>query len=175
MKEQLKNEILAARKAKFNLNTISTIEVFNKVINAYKKLLLEAERDLHEYTIDIILCDLSGFNRLGGIEELYKKWGDIFFVDLNNSAFVPDFVNEEGDIESYIFYYRDDDDWNLRIVKASEVKVKYLQNDDTYIVENKINRVYENPEKKKESNWTKITYMYEIYINSKDAVEVKIN
>jgi len=100
MKEQLKNEILAARKAKFNLNTISTIEVFNKVINAYKKLLLEAERDLHEYTIDIILCDLSGFNRLGGIEELYKKWGDIFFVDLNNSAFVPDFVNEEGDIES---------------------------------------------------------------------------
>lgn len=99
MKEQLKNEILAARKAKFNLNTISTTDVFNKIISAYKKLLLEAERDLHEYTIDITLCDLSGFNKLGGIEELYKKWGDIYFVDLNNSAFVPNFINEEGDIE----------------------------------------------------------------------------
>ena len=100
MKEQLKNEIQAARKAKFNLNTISTIEVFSKVISAYKKLLLEAERDLHDYTIDVTLCDLSGFNKLGAIEELCEKQGDIFFIDLNNSAFVPDFVNEEGDIES---------------------------------------------------------------------------
>jgi len=73
MKEQLKNEIQAARKAKFNLNTISTIEVFSKVISAYKKLLLEAERDLHDYTIDVTLCDLSGFNKLGAIEELCEK------------------------------------------------------------------------------------------------------
>lgn len=99
MKEQLKKEILEARKAKFNLNNISTTEVFNKIIAVYKKLLLEADRDLFDYTIDITLCDLSGFNRLGDIEHLYQQWGDYYFVDLNNSAFVPDTVNEEGDIE----------------------------------------------------------------------------
>lgn len=100
MKEQLKKEILETRKQKLNLNVVSTEEVFNKIIHAYKNLLFDADRNVFDYTIDITLCDLSGFNRLGDIEHLYQKWGDYYFVDLNNSAFVPDVVNEEGQLES---------------------------------------------------------------------------
>ena len=43
---------------------------------------------------------MNGFNKLGDIEHLYQRWGDIFYLDFNNSVFCKDEVDDEGNIIS---------------------------------------------------------------------------
>ena len=49
------------------------------------------------YTIDIALANMNGYNRLESPDKLYKIWGDIYFISLNDSAFVKNEINYQGE------------------------------------------------------------------------------
>lgn len=94
----VKNEIDNLRKDKLGLNNHDTELVLNTIIDVYKSKIINENRNTIGYTIDIVIANMSGFNRLGDVKKINQKWGDIFYIDLNNSAFCKEVINEYGDI-----------------------------------------------------------------------------
>lgn len=94
----IKNEIDNLRKDKLELNNHDTELILNTIIDVYKSKIINENRNTIGYTIDIVIANMSGFNRLGAVEKIKQKWGDIFYIDLNNSAFCKEVINENGDI-----------------------------------------------------------------------------
>lgn len=94
----IKNEIDNLRKDKLGLNNYDTKLIFNTIIDVYKSKIINENRNTIGYTIDLVIANMNGFNRLGDAEKINQKWGDIFYIDLNNSVFCKEVINEGGDI-----------------------------------------------------------------------------
>lgn len=95
----IKSKIEDIRKDKFGLNKEDTNLIFDTIMNVYKTKIIDCSKEIIGYTLDIVIANFNGYNRLGNINEIYKIWGDKFYVDLNNSTFCKDQVNEDGDLE----------------------------------------------------------------------------
>ena len=96
----LRDEIINARKEKLGLTEKNTEKVFNSLLQNYKEILLNAPRNIMGYTIDLVICNMSGYNKLGGAERLYNDNKDIVYVDINNSTYFENEVDEEGNTVS---------------------------------------------------------------------------
>jgi len=97
----LKFEFENERKKHLGLTEFNTKKIYDIVISDYKKRLIKAPRKTIGFSIDLVLCNMNGYNKLGKLEELNKNWGDNnFYVDLNNSGLIELEINEEGNIES---------------------------------------------------------------------------
>ena len=95
--ENIKNEINNIRKHKLGLTSINTNQVFDILMKYYKKIVINAPRNIMGYSIDIALANMNGYNRLEAPDKLYKIWGDIYFISLNDSAFVKNEINYQGE------------------------------------------------------------------------------
>lgn len=96
-----REEIKLERKKYLKLDKTDTKKIYNLIMDFYKEKLIVAPRNVVDYYIDIIVCNMNYYNKLGKIEELNERWGDSnFYVDLNNSVLVPSEVQEDGTIES---------------------------------------------------------------------------
>ena len=98
MDKNFKEEIKSERNKIFGVGEVATNKIFNKLLEYYKSIILKAPKTIMDYSIDIALCNVNGYNKLGSIENIYKNWGDIFFIDFNNSAFMENEINEDGNI-----------------------------------------------------------------------------
>lgn len=97
----LKEDLEIKRKKLLGLNEINTNNVYKTIIDYYNKKITEAPRRVLSFSIDIVICNMNYYNRLGKLEELKQTWGDNnFYVDLNNSAFVKLEIDEDGNIDS---------------------------------------------------------------------------
>lgn len=113
----LRDEIINARKVKLGLTEKNTKKIFDLILQTYKETILDAPRNIMGYTIDLIICDMSGYNKLGGVERLYNDYKDIVYVDMNNSTYLKNEVDEDGNTVS---------DCSKRFKECSELEV--LQN-----------------------------------------------
>ena len=95
-----KEEIEKARKEKLGLDKVDTKKVFDSILSVYKEKVIDAPRNIMGYTIDIVICNMNKYNKLGSKEYLYSEWGDNFYVDLNNSIFFEVEIDEDGDINN---------------------------------------------------------------------------
>ena len=93
-----KEEIEKARKEKLGLDKVDTKKVFDSIMSVYKEKVIDAPRNIMGYTIDLVICNMNKYNKLGNKEYLYSEWGDNFYVDLNNSSFFEVEIDEDGDI-----------------------------------------------------------------------------
>ena len=97
-----RKEIKQERKKYLKLEKTDTKRIYDLIINFYKEKIIIAPRNVVDYSIDIIVCNMNYYNRLGKVEELNERWGDSnFYVDLNNSVLVPIEVQDDGTIESF--------------------------------------------------------------------------
>ena len=96
----LREEIINERIVNLGLDKVDTKQVFNELINYYRKEIQKKPRTFVGFAIDIALSNYNNCNRLGLIEKLYKKWGDTFYIDFNNSAFVELEINRDGNVET---------------------------------------------------------------------------
>lgn len=94
----IKNEIDNLRKDKLELNNHDTELVLNTIIDVYKSKIINENRNTIGYTIDLVIANMNGFNRLGDVKKINQKWGDIFYIDLNNSVFCKEVISGDGDI-----------------------------------------------------------------------------
>lgn len=97
----LKNEIIVERKKRFGLNEIDTKKIYDKIFSYYKQIIVKAPRNIIDYVIDITICNMNNYNKLGNLEDLNRNWGDKnIFVDLKNSVFLGQEVDEDSYIQS---------------------------------------------------------------------------
>lgn len=94
-----KEELEKARKEKLGLDKVDTKKVFDDILKYYKEKVIDAPREVMGYSIDIAISNMNNFNKLGGLEYLYEEWGDNYFVDMKNSAFLEMTVNDDGNTE----------------------------------------------------------------------------
>ena len=95
-----RDEIEKERKEFLGLNKLDTKKIFESIINFYKEKLIKSPRKIIGYAIDIVICNMNYYNKLGKLENLSKAWGDSnFYVDLRNSTFSEQSINELGDLE----------------------------------------------------------------------------
>lgn len=92
-------KILEERNKKLGLYNINTNHIFNTILNSYKNILLNAPREIVDYVICISFTNVNGLRNLGELKNLYSNWGDVFFIDNNNSSFTADEVNKDGKID----------------------------------------------------------------------------
>lgn len=78
----IKNEIDNLRKNKLGLNNHDTKLIFNTIIDVYKSKIINENRNTIGYTINLVIANMNGYNRLGDVENINQKWGDIFYIDL---------------------------------------------------------------------------------------------
>lgn len=97
--KKIQQEIRELRMKKLGLTIVSTKKVFDTLLDCYKETLINAPRGTIDYSICISICDFNGYNRLGKVEELYNKWGDNYFIDLNNSVFLGKSLDSDGNVE----------------------------------------------------------------------------
>ena len=91
-----KEDILKQRKEYLGLDKVLTKLIFEQIIDYYKNLVVKAPREVIGYTIDIVICNMNFYNKLGSLENLNKTWGDTnLYVDLNNSEFVSQTSNDD--------------------------------------------------------------------------------
>ena len=96
-----RKEIEEERKKKLGLDRADTYMVYQILKEYYEKKIIDAKRNIVGYTIDLVICNMYGFNRLGSLEKLNETWGDgNFYIDLNNSGMISDEVTEDGDIDT---------------------------------------------------------------------------
>ena len=92
-------EYAKERKEFLNLTECDTKKIFTIIFDIYKQKILTAPRKTVDYSIDIIMCNMNGFNRLGKLDNLYNTWGDNnFYVDINRSAYRALEVHWDGSI-----------------------------------------------------------------------------
>ena len=66
----IKNEIDNLRKEKLGLNDHNTKLVLNTIIDVYKSKIINENRNTIGYTIDIVIANMNGFNKLGDVEKI---------------------------------------------------------------------------------------------------------
>lgn len=76
----IKNEIDNLRKDKLGLNNHDTKLTFNTIIDVYKSKIINENRNTIGYITDFVIANMNGFNRLGDVEKINRKWGDIFYI-----------------------------------------------------------------------------------------------
>ena len=97
----MNNKILDERKKYLGLTKVDTEKIYNEILEGYKQAIIKAPRDVFEYSIDIVLCNMNFYNKLGDLKKLNETWGDSnFFVDTTNSEYVKLYVDDEGNIDS---------------------------------------------------------------------------
>lgn len=74
----IKSEIDNLRKDKLGLNNYDTKLIFNTIIDVYKSKIINENRNTIGYTIDLVVANMNGFNRLGDAEKINQKWGRYF-------------------------------------------------------------------------------------------------
>jgi len=122
-----KDKIIQERNEKLGLNNINTKLVFDTILKSYRELLLKAPKEILDYTLDIVITNVNGFNRLGSIEDLYSNYGDLYFIDINNSSFVSDVVDIDGSYETGdSIYFKEIDD--LKSIKEYSISLKEIIN-----------------------------------------------
>ena len=95
-----RDEIIKERKKYLGLTEEDTKKIYDTIISFYKERIVKSSRNIVEITIDIVICNMNYYNRLGKLEDLNKTCGDRnFYVDLKNSAFVELEINSEGYLE----------------------------------------------------------------------------
>ena len=122
----IKNEIDNLRKDKLGLNNHDTELILNTIIDVYKSKIINENRNTIGYSIDIVIANMNGFNRLGDVKKINKKWGDIFYVDLNNSAFCKEVINEDGNIICNDKYINFNDITELKKINKVSFSLKDL-------------------------------------------------
>lgn len=89
------------RKQFLNLTECDTKRIYTKILDNYRRNIIHAPRKVVGYAIDIVICNMNGYNKLGKLEEINSIWGDNnFYVDINNSLFLELIVNNDGDIDT---------------------------------------------------------------------------
>lgn len=97
----LKTKIIEERKKRFGLNETDTKKIYDKIFSYYKQIMIQAPRNIIDYVIDITICNMNNYNRLGKLDDLNRNWGDRnILVDLKNSVFLGQEVDEDSYIES---------------------------------------------------------------------------
>lgn len=94
------DDITEIRKENFKLNKQDTKLVFETLIKVYKSKIVNEARNIMGYTLDVVVANMNGFNRLGNSQNIYQKWGDNFYIDFYNSVFCKEEVDENGDLVS---------------------------------------------------------------------------
>ena len=87
-------------------------------------------------------------------------------------------VDEDGNIKTYRFYYKDNNDLFFKELSESDVKVIEIENEDTYIEETATRKSYCKKEKKvlqADYIYTEANVNYTIYLNPQQSVEIKTN
>ena len=69
-------------------------------MKVYKSKIVNEARNIMGYTLDVVVANMNGFNRLGNSQNIYQKWGDNFYIDFYNSVFCKEEVDENGDLVS---------------------------------------------------------------------------
>lgn len=89
-------------------------------------------------------------------------------------------ADSEGNIKSYIFYYKENEEdeiWQMKELKASEVKtVRLSENEDTYISKTINRNVYCDQERKNTYKYyitTEEIECYTVYLNLHQMIEIK--
>lgn len=83
----IKNEVDSIRKENLKLNKQDTKLVFETLMKVYKGKIVNEARNIMGYTLDVVVANMNGFNRLGNSQNIYQKWGDNFYIDFYNSVF----------------------------------------------------------------------------------------
>ena len=96
----IKNEVDIIRKENLKLNKKDTKLVFETLMKVYKSKIVNEARNIMGYTLDVVVANMNGFNRLGNSQNIYQKWGDNFYIDFYNSVFCKEEVDENGDLVS---------------------------------------------------------------------------
>lgn len=100
MDSNFKNEILNSRKEKLGLSKVDTELVLSTLLKYYKSNIIKSPKTTMDFVIDIAISNMNGYNKLGKVEYLYDNWGDSYYIDFNNSAFVKIKINDNGDMEN---------------------------------------------------------------------------
>lgn len=85
-------------------------------------------------------------------------------------------VNTEGNIKTYIFYYKDNNDvWNYKDINASKTKVEKIQNENSRfeeIITTKSYCKFEKKSKSKDYITTTEDVEYILYLNPNQMVQI---
>ena len=133
----LRFELEKERKEYLGLTETNTKKIYKIIIDAYNKILLKAPRNVMGYSIDIVICNMNFYNKLGDLEKLNETWGDNnFYVDTNNSVFVELLIDEDGNVDSNkSIYFKDK--ININDIKDVSFSIKELidlcQKDNRYL------------------------------------------
>ena len=92
----IKNEVDIIRKENLKLNKKDTKLVFETLMKVYKSKIVNEARNIMGYTLDVVVANMNGFNRLGNSQNIYQKWGDNFYIDFYNSVFCKEEVSFQG-------------------------------------------------------------------------------
>ena len=90
---------------------------------------------------------------------------------------VGNVYDTEGNLKSYVFYYKVEDSWYYKELDADTKKVE-IPDEDSYIQKTVTENTYYNQEKKvTEEDYicTETTEEYIIYINPKQSVKINTN
>ena len=126
------------RKEYLGLTRKDTKKIYNTIIECYKEKLIKAPRKTLNFVIDIVLCNMNYYNKLGDLKKLNEIWGDNnFYIDINRSGFMEQVIDEEGNIE-----YGDDDLYFKDIMDTKNIEdisfslkelIELCKKDDFYI------------------------------------------
>lgn len=61
----IKNEVDIIRKENLKLNKKDTKLVFETLMKVYKSKIVNEARNIMGYTLDVVVANMNGFNRLG--------------------------------------------------------------------------------------------------------------
>lgn len=67
------DDITEIRKENFKLNKQDTKLVFETLIKVYKSKIVNEARNIMGYTLDVVVANMNGFNRLGNSQNIYQK------------------------------------------------------------------------------------------------------
>ena len=70
----IKNEVDIIRKENLKLNKKDTKLVFETLMKVYKSKIVNEARNIMGYTLDVVVANMNGFNRLGNSQNIYRKW-----------------------------------------------------------------------------------------------------
>lgn len=158
-----------------NLTECDTKKIFTIILGIYKQKILTAPRKTVNYSIDIIMCNMNGYNRLGKLDDLYDTWGDNnFYVDISHSSYRALEVQRDGsialgyntlkfksikelnDIDNISFSLKE---W-IELCKKDDFKVRiYARDEESSIGDKALTLIRIEPYKKFEMNETIKKYL----------------
>lgn len=132
-------------------------------------------------SISIVVIPVSAASGLLNIDisesltssEIQTKIKPIMFSE-NQIGYTAD---EEGNIKSYLFFYKDGDETLFKEIKETEVIIKErIKDNNTYVIEKKITKTFVNKERKPQYGnyiFKEENNEYKVYLNLEQMVEIK--